>query len=207
MKIVLISDSHGQHHELQLPEGDMLVHAGDFTKMGKSFQAQDFLLWLERQPFRHKVFVAGNHDFICEKEPALFRSWVPASCIYLEDEAVEIEGVRIWGSPITPQFFDWAFNRERGAAICSHWVNIPEGLDLLVTHGPPAGILDRTAHGDHAGCEDLLRRIEAARPRYSVFGHIHEAHGRMRQGDTEFFNASVLDLGYRMANPPFVIEL
>ena len=207
MKIVLISDTHGQHHQLELPEADVLIHAGDFTRTGKPFQAQDFLLWLERQPHRHKIFVAGNHDFICEEEPELFRSWVPDNCIYLEDQLAEVEGLRIWGSPVTPRFFDWAFNRDRGEVICQHWSKIPDGLDVLVTHGPPGGVLDRTVQGEHTGCEDLRRHIEKARPRISVFGHIHESHGRMRLGDTEFFNASVLDESYRMVNPPFVVEL
>lgn len=207
MKIVLISDSHGQHHHLELPAGDMLVHAGDFTRSGKPDQAKDFLRWLAGQPFRHKIFVAGNHDFVAEKEPALFRSWVPDNCIYLEDQQVEVDGMRVWGSPITPWFFDWAFNRQRGGDICRHWDFIPEGLDLLITHGPPAGILDLTVRGEHVGCEDLRKRIETARPKVSVFGHIHEAYGRTEQGGTSFFNASVLDLGYRMANLPFVIEI
>jgi Icc-related predicted phosphoesterase len=207
MKIVLISDSHGQHHLLDLPPGDVLVHAGDFSRSGKPAEAKDFLRWLADQPFRHKIFVAGNHDFIAEKEPALFRSWVPDNCTYLEDQQVEVEGLRIWGSPITPWFFDWAFNRNRGGDICRHWDFIPDGLDLLITHGPPAGILDVTARGEHVGCEDLRKRIEKARPKVSVFGHIHEAYGRAEVDGTSFYNASVLDLGYRMANPPFVIEI
>lgn len=207
MKIVLISDSHGQHHSLDLPAGDLLVHAGDFSRSGKPDQAKDFLLWLSSQPHRHKIFVAGNHDFIAEQEPALFRSWVSENCIYLEDQLVEVEGLRIWGSPITPWFFDWAFNRHRGKEIRAHWDKIPAGLDLLITHGPPAGILDLTARGDRAGCQDLLERIEQTQPKVSVFGHIHEAYGRVQQGNTLFVNAAVLDLGYRMANPPVVIEL
>ena len=207
MKIVLISDSHGQHHALDLPLGDMLVHAGDFSRSGRPHEAQDFLAWFSRQPHRHKVFVAGNHDFIAEQEPAAFRSLVPAGCVYLNDEFVEIEGLRIWGSPITPWFFDWAFNRRRGAEIREHWDKIPTGLDLLITHGPPAGILDLTARGERAGCQDLLERIELTSPKVAVFGHIHEAYGRTRRDSTEFLNAAVLDLGYRLANPPFVIEL
>lgn len=207
MKVVLISDSHGQHHHLDLPPGDILIHAGDFSRSGKPGQAKDFLLWLAKQPHRHKVFVAGNHDFIAEEEPAEFRSWVPDNCIYLDDQLIEVEGLRIWGSPISPWFFDWAFNRHRGPEICRHWDLIPEGLDILITHGPPAGILDRTARGENVGCADLLRRIQAVEPRISVFGHIHEARGRERHGATEFFNAAVLDLDYRMAHPPFVIEL
>jgi Icc-related predicted phosphoesterase len=207
MKIVLISDSHGQHHSLELPAGDVLVHAGDFSRSGKPDQAKDFLRWLADQPFRHKIFVAGNHDFIAEQEPALFRSWVPDNCIYLEDQSIEVDGLRVWGSPITPWFFDWAFNRNRGADICRHWDFIPDGLDILVTHGPPAGILDVTARGEHVGCDDLRKRIEKARPKVSVFGHIHEAYGRTERDGISYFNASVLDLGYRMANPPFVIEI
>lgn len=207
MKVVLISDSHGQHDRLELPPGDLLVHAGDFTRSGKAGQAKDFLAWFARQPHRHKVFVAGNHDFIAEEEPAEFRSWVPENCIYLEDQQVEVEGLRIWGSPITPWFFDWAFNRRRGAEICRHWDLIPAGLDLLITHGPPAGILDLTVRGEHVGCQDLSRRIAIAKPRAAVFGHIHEAWGRHRQDATEYFNAAVLDVDYRLAHPPFQIEL
>jgi Icc-related predicted phosphoesterase len=125
----------------------------------------------------------------------------------LNDSGVEIEGMTVWGSPITPFFFDWAFNRHRGAHIRRHWDLIPAGVDILVTHGPPYGILDRTARGQCVGCEELLPVVERLRPRLHVFGHIHEAYGQVEVKGTRFVNASVLDLHYRRVNAPVVIDV
>jgi Icc-related predicted phosphoesterase len=206
MKIVFISDTHGQHEKLTLPEGDMIIHAGDVSKRGGMAEMESFLDWYESLPFTHKVFTVGNHDFLAENAPALFKKLIPDNCVYLENSDVVIEGIRIWGSPITPWFYDWAFNRQRGADIAKYWATIPEGTDIIVTHGPVYDILDRTTRGDLTGCEDLRTKIEEIKPKYHVFGHIHEAYGMKQVGDTTFINASVLDEQYRMANAPIVLD-
>ena len=206
MKIVCISDSHRKHDELILPEGDMILHAGDFTSRGRYIEGEEFLEWYSQLPYKYKVFIAGNHDFFVERNPEVFRKMIPDNCIYLEDSGTEIEGIKIWGSPITPWFFDWAFNRHRGSEIRPHWNKIPLDTDILITHGPPHNILDRTAAGVKAGCEDLSARIAEVKPDLHLFGHIHEAYGDRTIGNTTYINASVLNLKYQQVNAPVVFE-
>ena len=207
MKIVCISDTHGQHAALQLPAGDMILHAGDLSGRGRDWEIRDFLNWFSNLPHKHKVFIGGNHDFLLEDHPEDFKEMIPANVTYLEDSFTVIEGIKIWGSPITPWFFDWAFNRRRGPEIKKHWDKIPEDTDILITHGPPARIRDKTNKGDFAGCEDLMLRIQEVKPKVHLFGHIHEAYGQQTTDGTQFVNASVLNLEYRMVNNPIVIEL
>lgn len=205
MNIVCISDTHGQHHALNLPEGDMILHGGDFTKRGTENQVRDFLNWFSRLPYKYKVFIAGNHDFLAEEEPDLFRFMIPENCIYLEDTAITIEGLKIWGSPYTPWFYDWAFNRHRGAEIQPHWDKIPPDTDILITHGPPAGILDNTFRNEPVGCHDLMKVIQQVKPRFHLFGHIHEGYGMVGKDGTTFINASVLNVQYQLVNAPVSI--
>ncbi len=210
MKITFLSDTHGLHHSpnLQLlPDSEMIIHAGDFTSNGKLGQVNDFLKWYSELPHRYKVLIGGNHDFLLERNPSLFKSMIPSNINYLENESIEIEGIKIWGSPITPWFYDWAFNRRRGADIRRYWEQIPTDLDILVTHGPPYGHGDRTGRGDFAGCKDLLEIVEKTQPRYHVFGHIHEGYGITQNNSTTFINASCLNLQYQMVNTPVCIEI
>lgn len=206
MKLVCLSDTHGLHAQIEVPPGDILLHAGDFSSLGTLAQVQQFLTWLADQPHRHKVFIAGNHDFLAERQPGLFRALLPDNCRYLENEAAEVAGLRIWGSPITPWFFDWAFNRQRGADIRRYWDQIPDEVDVLLTHGPPYGIRDLNLHGTLTGCEDLNRRVWEVAPRLHVFGHIHEAYGVTEANGTRFVNAASLDVQYQAVHPPIVVE-
>jgi Icc-related predicted phosphoesterase len=207
-RIVCISDTHNRQGEFNMPEGDLLIHAGDLTGRGTLPEIAAANDWLGRLPHRDKVIIAGNHDFLFEKENALARSLL-TNASYLEDSGIEVQGLKIWGSPWQPWFYDWAFNLPRGAALAEKWRQISEGIDILVTHGPPSGILDATASGEHAGCEELRRRLDgmSAPPRLHVFGHIHEAYGTLRTSRTTFVNASICDLGYRPVNSPIVIDL
>ncbi|MCC6461480.1 MAG: metallophosphatase domain-containing protein [Saprospiraceae bacterium] len=207
MKFVFISDTHLKHEQVELPPGDVLVHAGDFSRRGTPEEAAAFLHWFAQQPFRHKILVAGNHDFIAERDPGLFRALLPEGVLYLENSGIEIEGIRLWGSPITPWFFDWAFNRQRGAEIRRYWEAIPEQTDVLITHGPPYGLLDEVLRDPRpVGCRDLLRRVQEIRPRVHVFGHIHEGYGQRLENGTLFINASLLDVRYQVVNPPVLWE-
>lgn len=171
-----VSDTHGQHARIPIPPGDVLVHAGDWSIAGRAAETDDFLDWLEAQPHAHKVFIAGNHDFYPERHPDLFREQVAAipRVAYLHDSGTVIEGFRFWGSPVTPWFYDWAFNRHRGAEIAWHWSKIPDDTQVLITHGPPQGVLDADHSGRAQGCWDLLQRTaRLAELRLHVFGHIH----------------------------------
>ena len=203
MRIVAISDTHNRHQSLVLPEGDMLIHAGDVSSQGKQSQVEDFLKWFSKQDFKYKIFIAGNHDFLFEKMPEDYiKSLIPENVIYLNDSGVEIEGIKIWGSPVQPWFYDWAFNRQRGSDILKHWDLIPRDTDILITHGPAKGILDRTIHNVETGCEDLLNTIREIHPKYFIFGHIHESYGMVEKNGATFINASVLDVHYQLANEP-----
>ena len=145
MKIVAISDTHGLHTQVKVPDGDILIHTGDVSSQGKEFEIILFLNWFRDLPHKHKVFIAGNHDFYFERTPVSdVNKIIPDNVIYLNDSGVTVEGIRIWGSPIQPWFYDWAFNRQRGAEIKKHWDLIPENTDILMTHGPAFGIHDRT---------------------------------------------------------------
>lgn len=208
MKIVTISDTHGKHKGLTLPEADMIIHAGDITSNGDELQVKSFLTWFSNLKIQHKIFVAGNHDFYFERKPEeLIKAIIPENIIYLNDQLVSIDGLNIWGSPITPWFYDWAFNRERGQEIKKHWDLIPIISDIIVTHGPIHSVLDQTIHGQHAGCEDLANRVYDIKPKAHICGHIHESFGQVNLRGIKFINASVLNEHYKLVNEPIVFEL
>ncbi|HEV3440701.1 MAG TPA: metallophosphatase domain-containing protein [Gemmata sp.] len=189
MKIVCISDTHAQHHLIEVPDGDILIHAGDITRHGSLDDVESFNRWLGTLPHRHKVVICGNHDFCFQNQPTEARARI-TNAIYLEDSGCEIEGLTFYGSPWQPWFGGWAFNLARGEALAAKWAYIPVGVDVLITHGPPEGILDKTMRGDFVGCRDLLSRVLEVKPRLHVFGHIHEAAGQLTIEDTIFVNAS-----------------
>jgi Icc-related predicted phosphoesterase len=157
-------------------------------------------------PHQHKLFIPGNHDWIFERDPAKARQEIPsATCLI--DEAREIEGIKIWGSPWQPEFHDWAFNLPRGEALARIWRLIPDDTDIVITHGPPAGILDICTSGKREGCVDLAERIREISPKLHLFGHIHEAYGCLSERGTLYVNAAICNAGYRPANRPVVIDL
>ncbi len=208
MNITTISDTHGQHRTLQLPGGEMLLHAGDVSGRGEREVVLDFLDWFSSQDYQYKIFIAGNHDFFFEQNSAEeIAALIPENVIYLNDSGITIEGIKIWGSPVQPWFYDWAFNRQRGADIRQHWDLIPDDTDILITHGPAAEILDKTVGGIPVGCEDLLEKIKAIQPKIHLAGHIHEAYGIVEKFGTIFINASVLDFNYKLRNAPIEVKI
>ncbi len=206
MKIAVISDTHNKHEELHLPGGDILFHCGDFSGRGSIPQITQFNEWLGVQPYTHKVVIAGNHDFLFEKENLLARSLL-TNAIYLQDESCELNGLKIYGSPWQPYFFNWAFNLQRGAQLAEKWAKIPQDTDILLTHGPPFGIGDLTSRGENVGCEELLKKVKEIAPRFHFFGHIHEDNGQWQIGKTTFVNASTCDLKYLPRNPFYEFEV
>lgn len=208
MRIVAISDTHGKHKGLELPKGDMIIHAGDVSRRGSRAEVIDFLNWYDGLDFKYKIFIAGNHDFYFENTEAVeIQRVIPETIHYLCDSGIELDGLMIWGSPIQPWFFDWAFNRQRGQEISKHWDIIPNETDILITHGPPFGILDKTYKGENVGCEELTKKVSKMNLKAHIFGHIHEAHGRLDKKNTEFLNASVLDLKYNLVNKPLTLDV
>jgi predicted phosphodiesterase len=214
MKITCISDTHNQHNNIPskyLTGGDCIIHSGDVSGRGTHAEIEEFLAWYNELPYTHKILIAGNHDFFFERaSESIIKATLDKypNITYLNDSGVEIEGLKIWGSPVQPWFYDWAFNR-RGTDICEHWDKIPLDTDILITHGPAKGYLDLTLHGDVTGCPYLLEKIsELTNLKLFVHGHIHEAYGRVDFPDGGvFLNASVLNARYVMSNLPHEIEI
>lgn len=191
MRIVAVADTHLGHEVLRVPDGDVFVHAGDMCRRGTMEELDECVAWIAALPHRHKVIVAGNHDWVFAREPAEARRRLQGMT-YLEDQACVIEGVRFYGSPWQPEFCGWAFNLPRGPALERVWQQIPAGIDVLITHGPPHGIGDRTFE-HHAGCEALRARIAEVAPKLHVFGHIHEDGGAWRVGATVCANVTTVE--------------
>lgn len=208
MRFVAISDTHCRHNSVKLPKGDVLLHAGDVSYKGNKEEVADFLKWFSKQPFTYKIFIAGNHDFYLEKTKATdLEKMILKNIIYLNDSGVTIEGLNIWGSPITPWFFNWAFNRHRGEEIQKHWELIPTNTDILMTHGPVLGINDTVLNSQHVGCRELLRKVIEIKPKVHVCGHIHEAAGVTEKFGAKFINACVLNDSYELVNAPVVFDI
>ncbi|MDE0839321.1 MAG: metallophosphatase domain-containing protein [Kiritimatiellae bacterium] len=207
MRIVCISDTHGLHDQINgIPDGDVLVHAGDLTNHGELEQVQSFNTWLGQLPHAHKLVIAGNHDFCFEKNPDVSEPML-TNATYLRDSAIEIDGVHFYGSPWQPWFYDWAFNLRRGSEIRAKWDLVPKNTDVLITHGPPANHGDETASHEYAGCKDLLEVIDTLNLQLHVFGHIHEGYGTTETNGTRFVNASTCTLAYQPTNPAIVIDI
>lgn len=220
MKLVVISDTHSLHSRIRggVPQGDVLIHAGDFCGSNSKVSVRAFLEWFSLQPHKHKVFIAGNHDGAFERDPEWCRQTIDAiapSLTYLQDSGIEIEGVKFWGSPWQPEFCDWHFNLPRGPKLAEKWALVPNDTDVLITHGPPKGILDGCPPWPptlfqetfHAGCEELAKALPRIKPRVHVFGHIHEGYGVHEQNGITFINGSSVDGNYRPANRAIVIDL
>lgn len=207
MRVVIISDTHNKLANITVPDGDVLIHCGDFCGYGKMDEVERFNSEFAKLPHKHKIVIAGNHDFPLENQKAVATTKL-TGMTYLEDSGAEIDGVKIWGSPWQPEFMNWAFNLPRcGDELQRVWAMIPDDVDILVTHGPPYGILDRTKGGDLVGCELLRARVDEIKPRVHCFGHIHEAYGTELNGETLFINASNLNLRYQVSNEPIVVDL
>ena len=205
MRIVCISDTHELHRELVVPPGDLLIHAGDFTFFSKTpSMLRDFNNWLGTLPHRHKVVIPGNHEFILE-EPRN-RSAITNATLLI-DSGVEVEGIKIWGSPVTP-LYGGAFGKSSPADRRKHWSRIPKDIDILIAHGPPFAILDHGLPSERReGCPQLFEAVFRARPRLHVFGHIHYGYGTLRTADTLFVNASLMGEDGSLSRAPVVIDL
>lgn len=212
MRIVCISDMHTYHHEVSVPDGDILICAGDFTRNGRPAQIEDFARWFGEQPHEHKLLIAGNHDLMFEDAPEIAMMALRSgseNIIYLQDSEVVIDGVKFYGAPWQPEFNAWAFNLDpNGQKVLDVWAQIPDDTEVLVTHGPPRGILDECFGGELVGCEVLLKRIwKLEHLKLHVFGHIHESYGRLGVDGIQFVNAACCDLSYAAVNPPVVVEI
>lgn len=238
LRITHISDTHNKHKKLngKLPGGDLLIHSGDVSSIGRESEVERFIKWFNRiDNYTHKVFIAGNHDLTFESEilfrnkseyfdrvvydglasigkpqwlDILLNSELDTNVFYLENSDVTVHGIKIWGSPITPSFgYGWAFNKDRGYDINEVWSKIPNDTDIVITHGPIFGYCDRTQHGGlNVGCEDLYHRLNELKPKLHFSGHIHEAYGYRQTEWGYAFNGCNCDLSYLVNNKPLTFD-
>ena len=209
LRIVCISDTHNYQGLFEVPDGDVLVHAGDCTMRGEEDEIRAVGTWLRGLPHPHKILVPGNHDFLFEQEPEKAFALVEGDGVsVLLDNGVELFGLRFWGSPWQPWFHDWAFNLERGSELRERWNGIPGGTDVLITHGPPHGTMDVVDRGGHrVGCEELALRLEELSVDLHIFGHIHEGYGVQEHASGGMsVNASICTRMYAPMQKPIVLE-
>jgi predicted phosphohydrolase len=235
MKIVCISDTHNKHKKLNVGSGDIIIHAGDATGRGQSGELVPFLEWYSGLDFTYKILIAGNHDWGFEREPKKYEKLCEElGILYLNDSGVEIDcfdeedTIKIWGSPVQPEFCNWAFNRRINKIapqpddydpyhsygykvhpwIKPHWDKIPDDIDILITHGPPEGILDECPDMFNypkmksVGCPHLIEAVRRVKPKLHVFGHIHDQHGILVSQGTTFCNAAQLNDAYNVNYKP-----
>jgi Icc-related predicted phosphoesterase len=216
--LVLISDTHTKHLEIDADlkqiyndyPDSIIVHAGDISYRGKVWEVEEFIEWYKSLPFKNKIMIAGNHDFLFEQDPEKSKEIldrIGSDIIYLNDSGVELEGLKFWGSPVTPWFHNWAFNRVEDE-INRHWDLIPNNINVLITHGPPYLTLDATKTGLRVGCPRLANKIkDLSDLKIHVFGHIHEASGIAEKDNIIYVNASVLDFYYEVRNSPVILHV
>ena len=201
MRLLHISDTHNLHRQLNnLPAADIIVHSGDISYAGTGQEVVDFVEWFGALDYQYKIFIAGNHDYCLEeKDVKAIQRFLPENCFYLCNSGVEIEGLKFWGIP----FF---FSDDVSGQYLNMIAQIPAGTDVLISHRPPLGILDNTNNISY-GCPDLLQKILEVRPRYHLFGHIHDAYGIEESKYTTFANAALVDENYRLLNNPIVFDI
>lgn len=192
MKITAFSDTHTFHHHVNVPDGDLLIFAGDMNNCRDVQDVSEFNSFLGSLPHRHKIVVGGNHDHQLAGDPVKAKSLL-SNALYLQDEVAVVRGITIYGSPWQPVFNDRAcdaFALPRGKSLREKWEMIPFGVDILVTHAPPSGVMDMDGLVCH-GCSDLMNAVRIKKPRFHVFGHIHSNQGVIHTSPTTFINCSV----------------
>ena len=216
MKILCLSDTHGLHNKIPkewLIPADVLVHSGDETNMGRFHEIKKFLEWFDSLDYKYKIFIAGNHSFGFQRfntdydeVMSLLKTY--PNITYLMDSEIVIDGVKFFGSPWQPEFYNWAFNLRRGAPLRDKWEQIPLDTDVLITHGPVHGLLDMVPSGEFVGCEDLLDVVSTKlNIKAHICGHIHCGYGRAYRNNIQFVNASTVNEQYVVSNKPILIEI
>lgn len=207
MKIVVISDTHGGHEELGLLRGDILIHCGDvenlFKRDDRAIEKVDD--WFGRQRFDHILCIGGNHDLSLERRvrsnPQPFRN-----AIYLHDSDFVHDGVKFYGAPWVPMLNNHAYFADE-RALEAAWSRIPDDVGVLITHTPPARVLDVSSRGAALGCQHLSKRLKKLNPKLHCFGHIHASAGTRVIGSTTYVNASSVNSSFEIAIAPFEFDL
>ncbi|XP_071057439.1 metallophosphoesterase domain-containing protein 1 [Onthophagus taurus] len=244
IRFVCMSDTHSLVHNIKydIPDGDVFIHAGDFSRCGHIDEVKEFNKWIGTLPHKHKIVISGNHELSFDPKfiDVFKKKFEPSSrhreifhcpsygkgeddikeavhtenirhyltnCTYLEDAGLELYGIKIYGTPWQPSFGNWGFNLERGSECLQKWNLIPENTDILITHTPPVGHGDLVCSGIRAGCVELLTTVqERVKPKYHIFGHIHEGYGVSSDGKIIYINASTCDINYMPNNLPIVFD-
>jgi Icc-related predicted phosphoesterase len=239
MRITHISDTHNKHNQLngKLPGGDLLIHSGDITSLGRKDEVIRFVKWFNGiDNYTNKIFIAGNHDMTFDSEKllrdklahfegrteydtecaagkpewldTLLISGLNPNVFYLENSFVELDNIKIWGSPVSPTFgYGWGFNIDRGYEINKVWNNIPNDTDIVITHSPINGYCDKTYRtNESVGCEQLYHRLNEITPYLHFAGHIHEGYGYKETKWGYTFNGSTCDLTYDPINNPITFD-
>lgn len=208
MVIVFLSDTHNKLHLINVPDGDMLIVCGDFTLHSSVDEVRRFFEQLSQLPHRYKIVFAGNHELLFQREPDRARALVAEGIIYLQDSSVVVEGIRIYGSPWIPDYARTAFNLPvRSERLRDTWAKIPDDTDILITHGPPEGILDVVPKGNkHVGCPHLRDRVKVVKPRIHAFGHVHHSYGTVWLDGVLYINAASNTEKYEATNQAIVVN-
>jgi len=213
MKIVALSDTHSRHHEMtySVPNGDILIHAGDFSNCGRANEIYDFLSWYASFPHQYKIFIAGNHDFL-HHFPNLANIAKDMGLIFLHHQEYKIENYKIFGTPYTPKFFNWAHMYDTVQMGESLYSDIPKDTNILICHGPEYGILDFALNSQsHVGSNELQKRIQQLNNlQLFICGHLHESYGKQRKSKNKKYisiNASICNVHYEPINKPIIINL
>jgi len=206
MKIVAISDTHMEESRVIIPKCDLLIHTGD-CDIRTLDHLKQLNSWFYNQPAKYKIFVAGNHDFYLERLNYHMVCDILHNCYYLFNNSIEIEGLKIWGSPYSPKFNNWAFMLDE-EGLSKIYSKIPEETDIVLSHAPPYGILDETDFCQtHAGSVSLLKKIKEIQPKLHIFGHIHEGYGKYTDYKTDYINASQMTSTYKLENKPIELTI
>jgi predicted phosphodiesterase len=224
-KIVIISDTHNKHKQIKIPDGDILIHCGDFTSYGYKDEVKRFIEWFSKQTHKHKIFIAGNHDrsfdsqfqteyledfdknkYVENSKPfwlVNILNNLPLDVYYLENTTITLDNIKFFGSPQSARFGNkWAFNVDRGSAAYKHWSQIPNDVDIVITHGPTYGINDYVARGENVGDIQLLNKLNETTCKLFCCGHIHEGYGVFNDGKITHVNAATCNLQYEPTNKP-----
>lgn len=229
MKLVVISDTHTMHKKLTIPECDVLIHCGDFTHQGKYWKVKDFLGWFNEQPGKRKVLIAGNHEQTFDRDHGAYNAAcrdlacnLYDSIDYLENQELVIDGIKFYGTPWTPWFYDWGFNgiidrnlpftHNGSRGLTKVYSEIPKDVQVLICHGPPNQVLDWSERGDERTGSVEMRKLTSGgdllQLRLYLCGHIHESRGvEVCDGGITFINASSLSRDYETMRQPFIVHL
>jgi Icc-related predicted phosphoesterase len=220
MKIVCISDTHSVHDRMKhpLPMGDVLVHAGDFSRTGTALQIDSFARWFASQPHPHKLVICGNHEVEYSGNVKYYKKFLESyggNVKFIHNELIEIDGIKFYGESRSPIIGNWGWGYEAGPDARDVWDEFPEEADVLVCHGPPLMYGDVcpdyrnrwTNRLVHVGCPELLERLSEAKTKWVVCGHIHYSYGpHTTPWGSTIVNAAICTESQEPDNRPLVID-